>query len=148
MRHPSSRRAVLKSIARVATTAAGVVLESGGQTPGRAFELTVTVATPDTVRITFQPIENGGTVVVPDDGALVRTTWGAPALRWRPMDGDRRVKCGNLLVDVSAQPLAVRVARKDGHFVQELQFDTGTGRVTFLLGEGPGVWPWAGWSAV
>ncbi|HMJ60489.1 MAG TPA: TIM-barrel domain-containing protein, partial [Bryobacteraceae bacterium] len=63
--------------------------------------------------------------------------WGAPALRWRPVAGTRHVKCGNLMVDVSANPFAIRVAQKGGRVVQELKLDTATGKLTFELGDSP-----------
>ena len=142
MMNRSNRREALKCIA---TAAAGVTLDGEGclaqeasvQVGGRAVELTITPATPQMVRVTIRAIENGQTVPVSNDGALVRTTWGAPALRWRPIAGTRHVKCGNLAVDVSASPFTIRVTRKGGRVVQDIKLDTATGKVTFLAGDAP-----------
>src|SRR3954453_3557656 len=139
---PSNRREALKSIA---TAGAGVLLGSEGsfaqqapiQIAGRPIEITITAATPQTVRITIQPIENGQLLPVPRDGALVQAEWGPPALRWRPIGGTRHIQCGNLTVDVSANPFAIRVTQKGGRVVQELKLDTATGRLTFPLGDAP-----------
>jgi alpha-glucosidase/alpha-D-xyloside xylohydrolase len=140
--NPSNRRDALKCIA---TTAAGMALnrkdclaqEPPVQIAGRAVELTITSVTPQTVRVTIRPLKNGQPADVPNDGALVRTTWGTPSLRWRPIAGTRHVKCGNLIVDLSANPFTIHVTRKGGHLVQDIKLDTGTGKLTFLLGDAP-----------
>src|SRR5262249_36757811 len=66
----------------------------------KELEIAVTAATPETARITIQPIENGQPQPIPDDGALVKQNWGEPVLRLREFHGSRRVKCGNLTVTV------------------------------------------------
>jgi alpha-glucosidase/alpha-D-xyloside xylohydrolase len=99
--------------------------------------MTITAITPRTVRVTIQPIENGQPVPVPSDGALVQADWGAPAVRWRPIAGTRHVKCGSLVIDVSANPFAMRVARNSGRVVQEFRLDTATGKLTFQLTDSP-----------
>ncbi|HEY3454396.1 MAG TPA: TIM-barrel domain-containing protein [Bryobacteraceae bacterium] len=137
----SNRREALKSIATAGAGAllagdAGLAEAAPIQIAGRPIEVTITAATPQTVRIVIQPIENGQPVPVPQDGALVKPDWGAPALRWRPIAGSRRVKCGGLTVEVSARPFAIRVTRK-GRVVQELKLDSATGKVTFPLGDAP-----------
>src|SRR5690348_5641223 len=137
----SNRREALKSIA---TAGAGALLagdaglaEAGPiQIAGHPVEVTITAATPQTVRIAIQPIENGQPGPIPQDGALVKTDWGAPALRWRPIAGSRRVKCGSFTVEVSASPFAIRVTRK-GRVVHELKLDSATGKMTFPLGHVP-----------
>jgi alpha-glucosidase/alpha-D-xyloside xylohydrolase len=99
-------------------------------------EITVTSTKPQTVRITVQPIENGKPVPVPRDGALVKDEWGVPALRWRPIAGMRRVRCRDLTVDIAAEPLTIRVMRKNGSMVQELAIDA-AGRLTFQIAGAP-----------
>ena len=84
----SNRREALKSIATAGVgallaTDAGVAEAAPIQIAGRPIEVTITAATPQTVRIVIQPIENGPALPIPQDGALVKADWGAPALRWR-----------------------------------------------------------------
>ena len=136
MMKPSSRREALKNIA---TAGAGALLggEAALAQQARPIEVTITAITPQTARITIQPIENGQPLPVPRDGALNREEWGAPALRWRPVAGTRHAKCGNFTVDVSANPFAIRVAQKGGRVVQEFKLDTATGNLTFQLGDSP-----------
>jgi len=140
--NPSNRRDAIKSIASAAAGVALVGSDSLSQVPtvqigGYPFELTLTTVTSQTVRITLQPIESGQPSPVLNDGALLRTDWAVPALRWRPIAGTRHVKCGNLTINVSAKPFAIRVMRKDARLVQELKLDTATGKLTFLLGDAP-----------
>src|SRR5690348_9818331 len=137
----SNRREALKSIATAGAGAllagdAGLAEAAPIQIAGRPIEVTIIAATPQTVRIAIQPIENGQALPIPQDGALVKTSWGAPALRWRPIAGSRHVKCGSLTVEVSANPFAIRVTRK-GRVVQELKLDSATGKLTFPLGDAP-----------
>jgi alpha-glucosidase len=129
---PSNRREAIKSIV---TAGAGALF--GKEIGGRPIELTITAITPQTVRITIQPIANGQLVPIPRDGALVQAKWGPPALRWRPIVGARHVQCGNLTVNVSANPFAIRVAQKGGRVVQELKLESVTGRLTFPLEDAP-----------
>ena len=142
MMKTSNRREALKRIATAGacallTSDAGLAETAPTQIAGRPIEVTVTAATPQTVRITIQPIENGQLVPISQDGALVKADWGTPALRWRPIAGSRRVKCGSLAVEVSANPFAIRVTQKGSRVVQELKLDATTGKLTFPLGDGP-----------
>jgi alpha-glucosidase/alpha-D-xyloside xylohydrolase len=102
----------------------------------KEVEIAVTAATPETARITIQPIENGQPRPIPDDGALVKQNWGEPAIRLRELHGSRRVKCGNLTVTVFADPLAIRVER-DKRLIQEIKVDAATGKLSFPLGDHP-----------
>ena len=61
---------------------------------GKPVEVTVTPVTPQTVRITIQPLENGQPKPVPQDGALVKEDFGQPAARLRTLRRTRSVKCG------------------------------------------------------
>ena len=136
---PLNRRQALKSIATGVALGGERLLprDAPVQIGGRAFELALTAVTRQTVRVTIQPIENGQSVPLPNDGALVQTDWGRPALRWRPIAGIRHVKCGNLTIDVSANPLTIRVMRKGTRVVQEIQLNPASGKLTFLLGDAP-----------
>jgi len=138
----SNRREALKSIA---TGGMGALL--GGEPAlaqaepvriaGRAIEITITAITRQTARITIQPIEKGDPLPVPHDGALVKEEWSVPALRWRPIAGTRHVRCGDLTVDIAADPLTIRVSHKSGRLLQELKIDAATGKLIFQAGDAP-----------
>jgi alpha-glucosidase/alpha-D-xyloside xylohydrolase len=132
-----TRRGALKQAAALAGAARLRAQERSMTVAGRAVELAVTAATPHTARITIQPIENGQPAAIPSDGALVKESWGEPAIRLRGFYGSRRVKCGDLLVTVMAEPLAIRVETRDKRLVQEIRIDTATGRLAFPVGDKP-----------
>src|SRR5580692_11574710 len=139
MRKSFSRREALKG---AATAGAGALLvpglvypqDSSIQVAGRPVEITLTAATPQTVRITIQPIENGQPEPIPPDDSLVKDNWGQPAARLRTLTGPRSVKCGDLTVKLSANPLIIRVEGKAGRLVQELKPDAATGNINFPTG--------------
>jgi alpha-glucosidase/alpha-D-xyloside xylohydrolase len=122
---PSSRRNVLKTIAASLLPRKVVFAQDA------PIEIIISPVTVQTVRITMQ------TVPVPRDGALVKEEWGPPVLRWRPIAGTRHVRCGNLTVDIAANPVTIRVAQKGGRTVQELKLDAAAGKLTFQLGDAP-----------
>ena len=137
----SNRREALK---RIATTGAGALFGTDAlsqkalvQVAGRPIEVTVSAVTGQTARVTIQPIENGQATPIPPDGALVQAEWETPALRWRPIAGTRHVRCGQLVVDIDAEPLMIRVARKGGPVVQELSLDAVSGELKFRRGDAP-----------
>lgn len=99
------------------------------QIAGKPVEIALTPVSPQTVRITIQPIENGA---VPVDGALVKENFGQPARRRTAGN----IKCGELTVKVSGNPLTIRVEGKGGRLVQELSIDA-AGNLSFQLGESP-----------
>ena len=69
--NPTNRRQALKTIA-AASASALLAQDAPIQIAGRPIEITLTSVTPQTVRITVQPIENGQPLPVPHDGALVK----------------------------------------------------------------------------
>jgi hypothetical protein len=101
---------------KAATAGSGAVVGRGlafaEETPiqiaGRSVEITLTPVSPQTVRVTIQPIENGQVQPVPIDGALIKENWGKPAARFRTLANSRSVKCGELTVKLSSKPLTVR----------------------------------------
>lgn len=141
MRESVSRREALKSAATAGAGALfgqGIALPQGGpiQIAGRFVEIGLTPVSAQNVRITVVPIEKGQPQPIPSDGALVRDTWGRPAALLRTLSGSRDVKCGDLAVRLSADPLTIRVEAKGGRLVQELTVDATSGHVSFQLGDG------------
>jgi alpha-glucosidase/alpha-D-xyloside xylohydrolase len=104
---------------------------------GRPVEITVTPASPHTVRIAAQAIENGQPRPIPSDGALVREDWGQPIIRVRTLTAPRTVKCGELTVKVSGDPVTIRVEARGGRLVQELKCDPTSGEISFITGDAP-----------
>ena len=133
---------MLKNVASAASSpllVRGVAFseETPIQIAGRPVEIALTPVGPETVRITIQPIENGQAQPVLIDGALVKEDWGQPVARLRTLANPRTVKCGDLTVKLSGNPLTIRVEAKGGHFVQELASDANTGNLSFHIGESP-----------
>jgi alpha-glucosidase (family GH31 glycosyl hydrolase) len=127
---PISRRKALTCIASAA-------LLEGTEVAAKPVEIVLTPVSPQTVRITIQAIENGQLQPIPSDGALVKEDWGRPAARLRTLSGTRSVKCGDLTVKLSGDPLTLRVEAKGGRLVQELKSDATTGKLSFYTGDGP-----------
>src|SRR5690242_6729429 len=141
-KHPLTRRAALRA---AATAGAGVLLNAPGtsqdtgiQVAGRPVEISITTISPETVRISAQPIQNGTVVPpIPVDGALVQESWGAPVARLRTLEAARTVKSGDLTVQLSPNPLTIRIQAKDGRLIQELRPDPATGILSFEIGDAP-----------
>jgi len=104
---------------------------------GRPVEVALSAATPQTVRITIQPLENGQPQPIPSDGALAKENWGLPLTRLRTLPAPVSVRPGDLTVRISPNPLTFRVEAKGGRVVQELAWDAQTGRLSFQIGDGP-----------
>ncbi len=134
-----TRRGMLKNAAAGSGALLGHGLGFCQETPiqiaGRPVEIALTPVSPQTVRITIQAIEDGRLQAVPIDGALIKESWGQPAARLRTISNPRTVKCGELVVKVSSNPLTIRVEGKGGRLVQELTSDATT--VSFQTGESP-----------
>jgi alpha-glucosidase (family GH31 glycosyl hydrolase) len=115
----------------------GLCQETPIQITGRPVEIALTPVSPQTVRITIQALENGHLQAVPIDGALVKESWGQPTARLRTIGNPRTVKCGELAVKFSRNPLKIRVEGKGARLVQELTSDPTTGNLSFQTGESP-----------
>lgn len=140
MKKSVTRREALK----LATASAGAILGQGIAIPqdspiqiaGRPVEIALTSVSPLNVRLTVVPIENGQLLPIPNDDALVKENWGQPAARLRTLSGPRTVKCGELDVKLTPNPLTIRFEAKD-RLVQELKVDATTGNVSFPVGDSP-----------
>jgi alpha-glucosidase/alpha-D-xyloside xylohydrolase len=105
---------------------------------GKPVELLAAPVTPHTVRITVAPLENGKAEPVIDDGSLVPREWPRPVSRFTALAAaDQSVKCGNLTLKFSFDPLTIQVDAAGGRPVQRLRIDNKTGSLIFQLGEGP-----------
>jgi len=135
-----TRRGMLKKFAAGSGTLVGQGLVFSQETPiqiaGRPVEIALTPVSSQTARITIQAIENGHVQALPIDGALVKEN-GAAGRALRTLVHSRTVKCGELTVKVSSNPLTIRVEGKGGRLVQELTSDANTGNLSFQTGESP-----------
>lgn len=143
MKKNISRRDALK---RFSSAGAGVLLnaplipsaqDAVLRIAGKEVELTLTSVSPQTVRLTLAALENGQPKPLPSDGSLALQTWPAPTARLTSLPRERTVRCGNLRVKLSPQPLTIRIETSAGQLVQELRPDAQTGALTFQLGDNP-----------
>jgi len=105
---------------------------------GHEVEATVTAVDARTLRVSVSPLDAlGAPLPLPDDPALVKRSWPAPALRLRSVTGEQKINVGRFQVIVTPEPLRFRIQREDGRPVQDLRVDPQTGGLTFWLGNGP-----------
>ena len=135
----STRREVMKRIATVGVVGQGIARAQPAsiQIAGRPVEIALSSVSPQTVRLTIQPLDNNQPQPIPVDGALAKDNWGPQLARFRALDRPRRVKCGDLTVKLSGNPLTIRMESKAGHLVQEIKVDVTTGMLSFPVGESP-----------
>ncbi len=137
-----SRRTALRGIAAsgvasLCATGGQSAIEPGFQVAGRRIELAFTPIGSSIVRISIVPLEAGRVASIPDDGSFQEQNWGAPTARLSSLLARRAIDCGAARVEVSADPLTIRVLAKDARLVQELRFEARTASFTFRIGDGP-----------
>ena len=135
-----SRRQALKNIgsasAAVLFGRSAAAKETDIHVAGRAVEIMVASISRHTVRISVVPIIDGKPGPIPYDGALARQAWSPPIARVRSLGAIRTIRCGDLTVTLSGEPLTIRIEAKDGRLVQQLRIDA-TGELSFVLGDKP-----------
>src|SRR5262245_10080860 len=142
MNEKPSRRKALKSIG-----SAGVVALLAAQTlaaqeaalrvAGQPEGIVVAPVSPVTVRLSVTPIVDGQPQPIPHDGSLALRTWSPPVARIRSLTRARHVRCGDLVVKLTPDPLTIRVEAEDGRLVQQLRPDEQTGALNFMLDDKP-----------
>ena len=103
---------------------------------GQPVEIQIGAVTEHTIRITALPIQNGKTIPVPIDEALVQPEWSHQPVRVRSGAHSRTIQFGRIQVAVSPNPLSFTI-RAAGATVQQFSIDSGTGVVSFLTGDAP-----------
>ena len=104
----------------------------------KTVEIQVASLSAHTLRLTIRPIENGQLFAVPDNGSLVQTASVTPPLvTFRRREPTRVVKCGELNVSVSYDPIAFVITSAKGEQIQQLTLDEETGVVFFTTGNSP-----------
>ncbi len=135
------RRFLSVSAGAAAAAASGrisVLGQSGDITvAGVPVEIAISSVSPSTVRIAVCPLENGRTLEVPDDGALVDEGRGRPLAQHRAPDRFQPVRAGNLVVRFSEGPPTLHVETGAGKPVQKLTLDAAAGGMSFPAGKGP-----------
>jgi alpha-glucosidase/alpha-D-xyloside xylohydrolase len=137
-----TRRDVLKQlgIAGAGLAFAPTVIRGQGtdlMAGGTPVEIAVSSVSPNTVRITLQPITGGQAAAVFDDGVLAQAEWGKSLARARTGALLANVKAGNLVVKVAASPLVITVEDSNMRSVQEFKFDAASPGFSFQLPRGP-----------
>ena len=100
------------------------------------FEIQVVSVSAHTVRLSVIPLKNKQLVPIPTDGSLVKTAWGAPALKVHGKAPKGTVRCGNLNVAISSNPLTFTITTMKGAAVQRIRVDEG-GFIAFETGNSP-----------
>lgn len=135
-----SRRRVLEGAAATGALLLGnrrlPAAETKLRVAGSDIELQITTVSPHTVRLSVLPIENGTPVVIPEDGSLVQTSWGAPVAKLRRVSGEQEIESGELHVSISA-PLTFAIGNAAGESIQRIAVNVQTGVVSFLTGNAP-----------
>jgi alpha-glucosidase/alpha-D-xyloside xylohydrolase len=90
-----------------------------------------------TVRIVVHPVREGAVAPLPSDGALLNSLPESPVARLRSFHGTRNIRCGQLQVTVSHDPLSFRIEGLRGQTVQQLALDSATGELRFDTGSAP-----------
>ncbi len=135
-----NRRDAIKTIAAASAAAmlpgAALAESAGLEVAGHPVELQITSISSHTVRLTVLPIHGGHAVPVPNDGALVRTEWGAPVATIR-QPKSLVVKCGELIVNVGVDPLTFVIADAANTEFQRIKVDQKAGNISFVTGDSP-----------
>lgn len=142
MRKRIHRREVLKT---VGAACAAVLLprksDAAAQSlrvAGQDVEIQIATVSPHTLRLTILTITKDGKVAaIPDDGSLVRPSWGEPVAKLRGEVPIQSVKCGNLTVKISPDPLSFTIGSPENEIIQQFTVNQETGVVSFITGNSP-----------
>ncbi|WP_052573849.1 TIM-barrel domain-containing protein [Haloferula sp. BvORR071] len=103
-------------------------------TAGQPAELDVRVAGARALRITLKPLSY--TKDFPEGPLLPERAYPEPVLRLKEITAPVQASAGDLKIEVSSEPLTLRVRRPQGDLIQELVFDP-DGNVRFHLDDQP-----------
>jgi alpha-glucosidase (family GH31 glycosyl hydrolase) len=137
----SSRRKIVQALGCAGASFLAPDVLHGASTELRIasedVEISLTPVSAHTFRLTIQQLQDGKLVEVPDDGILVQTAFGNPAARLRGPARAQTVKCGDLHIAFTPDPLAFSVQTAKGEKVQYIQIDGQTGVISFDTGASP-----------
>jgi alpha-glucosidase (family GH31 glycosyl hydrolase) len=130
------RREVLKGMAAASTAIfvgpAFEVISARGFIGASAVEVTVTPLSEHTFRLSVLPADSAA--VIPSDGSIVSMSSGEPISRIRAA---QEIQAGSAKLNVSFDPLRIAIAGAKGAVVQQLDFESDGGAVSFLTGGQP-----------
>ena len=141
-----SRRQALKG---AAAACAALLLPPDGsgriasaRVAGRDVEIYVSPVSAHTLRLTVHATDRSGkndlaATAVPDDGSLVKDSWGAPIARLSKSDRTKIVKVGDVRVKIDVDPLVLSIESAKGRTIQQLKIDKDSGALSFLNGSSP-----------
>jgi alpha-glucosidase (family GH31 glycosyl hydrolase) len=139
MANTFNRREAMKTIAAASAAAmlprAATAKSSSLDIAGQPVELQITSVSLHAVRVAVLPVQAGSIASIPDDGSLVKLDWGAP--RTIRDAKPATVKCGELTIKVSGDPLTLVFLDKAGTEIQRITVDQKTGNVGFNTGDSP-----------
>lgn len=101
------------------------------------IEIQISQVSAHTFRLSVLPVENGQPAAIPFNGSLVQKSWGPPIAKFRGEAKAQTIKCGELSIAISDDPLAFSISDARGQQVQKLVVDRVTGVVSFLSGDAP-----------
>jgi alpha-glucosidase (family GH31 glycosyl hydrolase) len=137
MTEKPSRREVLKYAAAAACS--GLLLPTGEVLAESLDEVEVHISsvTPRIARLSVLPVRNGQPAEIPWNGTLAQKSWGQPVAKLKGKFEAQTVRCGDLRIEVSQEPLAFTFHSADNKKIQQVTVDRSTGAVSFETGTGP-----------
>jgi alpha-glucosidase (family GH31 glycosyl hydrolase) len=88
-------------------------------------------------RLTIVLADAGKLPAIPNDGSLVERSWPLPTFRRGDISRAENVRCGEMTVAVSPNPLTFTVTGANGKQIQRLSVEPQTGVFTFMTGDTP-----------
>jgi alpha-glucosidase/alpha-D-xyloside xylohydrolase len=135
-----NRRDVLKGLA--VTSAIGIVptrlnaaWKDSADSP-RAIEIQVAPISAHSFRLSILPLDKGAVSAISSDGSLVQESWESHITKLRAQPKEE-IAVGDLKVKISFDPVRIVIKNGHGDIVQQLDWDAGTGILSFLSGNGP-----------
>lgn len=123
-------------VANAATAPANAFAEHA-RVAGQDVQIQIGTVSEHTFRLSILPVANGEPAPIPQDGSLVRQSWGAPLVNVRGNFTARTATSGNLRVRIEPAPLTFIIESADRKEIQRLQIDEVTGAVSFSTGDAP-----------
>ena len=137
MKKSYSRRQMLRTMS---AASAGLLVSQNVRALGfdaKEIEIQVSSVSAHTVRLSVLPVEHGKVGTIPNDGSLVRSSWGFPARKLRNGAHSESIRAGEVLVNVSRDPLAFVISTSKGEAIQRISVDEQKGTVSFTTGDSP-----------
>src|SRR5213593_4720415 len=86
----------------------------------RSAEIAIREVSSSTIRISIVPLENGQPTSIESDGSLVQPFLPPPKVRFATRSSAQTVRCGDVVVKLTFDPLVIHIEAKDGSQVQQL----------------------------